>query len=237
MKRFCFKQLNTLLRWSVRWSALGIALTASSSSWSTAKTCAQLMASLSQDSLSQDEAWRASLTHRNHLNTFSKSSPAREAQMKLAKADMEDEIYGRGKYSHGDVPEMRYFPAEGVITTLTRAPQPYGSGVYPEITVSGLGPKGELPLTLMLPVSGHTGLANALKWAKTDTYTLYIVDAAKNRRNLVVDAPSLDLVTFQDLIVPLKANEKVTLYYHRSGSGGPSGYIEGRALDIIWDGK
>lgn len=217
----------------IKYLCLGvIALGASHSKIASAEPCAELLASLTTA-----ESWRTSLTHANASSTFTKSNPKREADMKIQKTDMEDEIHGRGIYNHSDVPVMGYYPADGVKSVLSRPPQAYGTGIYPEITVSGLGAKGEMPMTLMLPVSGHTGLANALKWAKKDTYTIYIEDAAKKRTDIVVDAKSIDLVTFQELIVPLKKGERITLYYHRSGSGGPGGYIEGRALDIVWDGN
>jgi hypothetical protein len=85
------------------------------------------------------------------------------------------------------------------------------------------------------------GLDNARKWAKTDKYFIGLQDlsgGAKNPQmvNLVDKAQSKDMVTFQELEVQLVKGEPIRVLYWRDGSGGPWGYIEGRAWEFVWDG-
>ena len=57
------------------------------------------------------------------------------------------------------------------------------------------------------------------------------------RKRVLSAAKSLDYTTAQEISLSLKAGEVVSLSYYRSGSGGPSGYPDGRVIEIEWDGK
>jgi hypothetical protein len=115
--------------------------------------------------------------------------------------------------------------------------QGYHYDRIPRIAVSGLGSNGILAGTLLLPVSGHTGLADAKAWSTTDTYSVFCEDSKGARQVIAKDQKSLDYITAQELAVQLRPNEVYKLLYYRSGSGGPSGYADGRVLEIVWDGK
>jgi hypothetical protein len=133
-------------------------------------------------------------------------------------------------------PVMDYHLSDNVSWDYVRQGGDYGTGIYPKIKVSGLGSSGKLPLTLLLPVSGHTGAANARKWAKSDTYDI-VMNSSSGSTHLASNKKSLGVVTVQEIIVSLKKNETVTIMYDRSGSAGPGGFSEGRYLEIVWDGK
>ena len=47
---------------------------------------------------------------------------------------------------------------------------------------------------------------------------------------------AFDWDLLRDHLSRLKKGETVRILYNRSGSAGPGGYIEGRALDLVWDG-
>ena len=89
----------------------------------------------------------------------------------------------------------------------------------------------------MLPVSAHTGIANATKWAKTDTYSIYLEANGKVVATLANNVKSLDFITSQEISMNLQAGTVYQVTYHRSGSGGPGGFMEGRVLELVWDGK
>jgi len=162
---------------------------------------------------------------------------------------MEDFILNfHGDFGIGDVPPMQFIPAEGEhIRALG-----YSSGLNGTITrfaVSGIGAKASVDGTLLLPVSGHQGNANARAWALTDTYQIRL-DSNPNQTPsthsswgrtgketiLLKDIKSLALVTKQEVTIPLIANIPVVVLYYRKGSAGPSGYVEGRVMEFIWDG-
>jgi hypothetical protein len=196
-------------------------------------------------------AWRLRTTNLTKNGEAVPTSTAREAWLKSAQTAMEkfmtDEI---------DTPEMVFAVAEGITSVAPRvavdnklantiplnyttnaADQGFHYDVVPRIKVSGLGPSGMLMGTLLLPVSGHTGLADAKKWSKTDTYTIYLEDSRGKKTALVTNARSLDYTTSQEIKAQLKVGEIAKLTYYRSGSGGPAGYSDGRVIEIEWDGN
>lgn len=175
---------------------------------------------------------RSASTHTMSGATNVKTSPARETEIARLEKNMLDEIYARGKFKGAspETPPMELVPEEGVKASYTDR---YDGG-HPEIThikVSGIGPSGILKATMVLPVSGHTGVANAEAWAKTDTYTLLIGTKA-----IVKNVKSLDLVTKHEVEIPLKIGSN-EVFYERSGSGGVGGYPEGRTIVVEWDGN
>lgn len=188
-----------------------------------------LLSFLSPLSASTQAQWRSAQTHTTE-NHSAGTSAEREAKIRERKAFMEDYIL-----NVGDTPEMEFLGAEGTSVKLVRPFDDGGTIAY--IEVSGLGASGILSGTFLLPVSGHVGKKEALSWAKTDTYSLYVEDAGGTRlATLVADAKSLGLVTAQEAAIPLQANQLLKVTYYRSGSGGPRGYPSGRILEIKWDG-
>lgn len=109
----------------------------------------------------------------------------------------------------------------------------YQTGKYPKFNVSTDG-EATLRATLFLPVSAHVGIDNARSWSKSDTYTIWAeVDGVKTY--LVKDVKSLDLITLQDIAIPLVKDKEVLIFYQRSGNS-IYGYIEGRKMGFTWDG-
>ena len=165
---------------------------------------------------------------------------------------MTDFLYGKT-----DTPEMVFAAEEGVVTTAPAqaiqnpsrntiplnyttdaGKQGYHYEQVPRIDVTNLGPSGLLKGTLLLPVSGHTGIPNAERWAKSDTYRLYVVDSTGKEVAVIASAaPSRGVITAQEVAIQMTPNTLYRLLYFRSGSGGPGGYPDGRTYDIYWDGK
>jgi len=171
--------------------------------------------------------WRESMTHMNHNGAAATTSQGRERTIKNQRQFMEDYIF-----SAKDTPEMEFYPAQGTKTKIIRT---YHNDTIPSIEVSSLGSARELHGTMLLPVSGHVGTENALRWAKTDTYDIFL-EGSRGKTPIVSQAKSLGLITAQEVILKLKKGELLRLTYYRSGSGGPSGYPSGRILEILWDG-
>lgn len=178
-----------------------------------------------------DAHWRNNITHPTATNISWKSDSAREQDIKNQMKHQTDEHNGVFA-GHPDTPPMVVVPVKGTVIRFTKDWEEY-KNMQAEVTGTTVQ-DGILRATILLPVSGHTGLANARNWAKTDTYSLFWEDAKGKRTTIVKDAKSLDMITLQDIEVPLKDGEKVTLYYERSGSLGVDGYQGGRALELTW---
>jgi len=198
------------------------------------------------DALPAEASWRQAFSYDAKVPT----SAAREAELKRLYKPMEDLIMGRDKgHPSPDTPPVEFVAAEGVRMRYLNHTTG-DSGIPTRIEVSNVGASGLLKGTILLPVSGHTGVANAQKWAKTDTYTLkYDVSkdqAGKTYDNrigeggteliLVKDSKSLDLITSHDSEVKLVKDRIVRILYFRSGSGGPAGYFDGRVVELVWNG-
>lgn len=171
--------------------------------------------------------WRHAITHALDSGSFVSTSIEREARMRLLHVYQEDWIK-----LQKDTPEFRWVSAPGVQEDWIVKP---GGENIPQVVISGLGDSGQLRGTIMLPVSGHTGIKNARQWATTDRYTLYL-ESELETTTLVLNARSLDLITFHEIEFQPPAKRIARITYHRSGSLGPSGYLEGRILELIWDG-
>lgn len=180
--------------------------------------------------VTSDVQWRDDITNRNSSGGFTFTSKAREKEIRKELKEMKKDTV------EDSTPIMGIHVPDDAIHDM-KWTDGYGTHTITKMEITGLGPKGELPMTLLLPVSGHTGKENALKWAKTDTYSILLKDSSGGSQYLVRDAKSLDLVTVQELVVPLQKGQTMRLEYHRSGSLGPGGYVEGRSLDLVWDGK
>ena len=60
---------------------------------------------------------------------------------------------------------------------------------------------------------------------------------ANGRSDLIKDAPSKAFVTYQEVEIPMIKDQVVSIFYDRKGSAGPYGFIEGRKVELVWDGK
>lgn len=215
-----------------------------------APSCPAFMAQAAIPSM-QVSTWRVVRTNGDLKQT--PSSPEREAWINGAAKAMKDYLY-----ADTDTPEMIFAQAEGITAKVTETKalenkrqytlpinytknvveQAYHFDQIARIEISGLPSSGELKGTLLLPVSGHTGIPNAEKWAKTDTYSVYLENAQGQRlATLAENAKSQDMITFQEISAKIEAGKVYRLTYYRSGSGGPAGYPNGRIYEIIWDGK
>jgi len=182
---------------------------------------------------SPDVAWRATNTHAYPDGSFSLTSSARESRIQSQVQAMQAEILYP---PDPETPYLEFFSEEGVQQVQTEQAV-YQTGKLYRYNISGLGPSGVLKGTLLLPVSGHTGIPNATKWKDTDTYTIKRTAAGEVTTDIILDAKSLDFITAQEIEISLIAGKPVRIEYHRSGSGGPGGYFEGRTMEFTWDGK
>ena len=195
-------------------------------------------------------AWRKSITNLSAAGETAATSQAREDWILNTTASqltfLNKEV---------DTPEMTFAAAEGVTITPSAAsiknetenpiplayPAPGAAqGFHYEqvarVKVTGLGPSGQLKGTLLLPVSGHTGLTNSKAWAKTDKYSIYLTKGRQVVATLAKNVPSLGIITMQEIDAKLTPGEVYAIEYHRGGSGGPGGYSEGRVIEFVWDG-
>lgn len=183
--------------------------------------------------MSAETQWRQAFTHANSQGEYSPTSAKREKILEARRQYMEEYIFGKT-----DTPELEFVSEEGAKVTIVRDNiSPEGRDQTAQIKISGIGKSGILKGSLLLPVSGHCGVASAQQWAKTDTYDVYMWDKSDRKTSDVAKgAKSLDLITIHEVEVPLVKGEWVKIVYHRGGSGGPGGYYTGRVFEFMWDG-
>lgn len=220
-------KLNTL----TSAAALSLGLLISAPTWAT--LCPGPFSSVIQNSVrvAKEAEWRSAQTNANATNSVSATNPTREKRMKAFVKQFEKDIV-----TDWATPVWEFMPAAGVRSKVVFQTGGYGTGEVSKIQVSKLGPNGILEGTLLLPVSGHLGPESASRWSVTDTYNILVEVGGQRRANLVSNARSLNLVTVQEIQLQMVKGEVVRILYDRSGSAGPYGYIEGRALDLVWDG-
>ncbi len=173
--------------------------------------------------------WRSAQTNLNQSGDVSATSNIRERHLKSSIKQMENSV------NRSSTPIMALFPAEGQTESYLVKTRGYQSGIISRMEVGNLGESGVYKGTLVLPVSGHDGVTKAKQWATTDTYSIHMESAA-GTVTLIKDAPSKDIVTLQEIEIPLKRGEVVKILYDRSGSAGPGGFPEGRIIEFVWDG-
>lgn len=200
--------------------------------------------------LSQDASWRQDSTQPSQSGGVAVTTAEREAEIQKWEKHMYAEIAGIAPFTHGDIPAMEFLPEAGV--SQTYLVHSVGlNGLVTRMVLGNVGPSGKVKGTILLPVSGHVGFENAKVWRKTDTYTLKR-DVSRDREGLqwndnhwgvsptehelLTDIKSLDFVTKQELELQLEKDRVVRVLYYRGGSGGPSGYWEGRVMEFVWDG-
>ncbi len=194
-----------------------------------------------------ETSWRASTTQM-FKGKMAKTTARREQIMKSRAAAMEDFILNfKGQYGTGDIPPMEFIFEEGAKFTALSISGGL-NGVITRYAVSNLGSKGKVRGTLLLPVSGHNGNANARRWAVTDFYQVRTdsnpTKAAAThhswgrtgREVLLLRSKSLDLVTKQEVELQMLKDIPVVVLYEREGSAGIGGYVEGRVMEFVWDG-
>lgn len=225
-------------------AVMGVALVPSARAMETASE------SVSGQASAVDTSWRSASTQPFADKSLSPTSASREQTMKNQSKYMEDFILNyRGEYGVGDIPPMEFLFAEGShYNTISTS---YGvGGRITRFSVTNLKSKaGKVKGTLLLPVSGHQGNVNARRWAVTDFYQVRLDTNPNNtpsthsswgrtgHETLLVRSKSLDLVTKQEVELQLIPNIPLVVLYEREGSAGIGGYVEGRVMEFIWDGK
>jgi hypothetical protein len=162
-------------------------------------------------------AWRVNETHGfdDPAQPISPTHKTREgwiqAQVKLMTKAILDER---------STPAIEFFASPKITLEWVESGRADHYGSIYRANVTHLPSNGILMGTLLLPVSGHVGKENALAWAKSDTYTLF-VKTQNQSTPIASHVSSLGLVTLHD----------------RSGSLGVSGFTSGRSFKILWDGS
>lgn len=132
-------------------------------------------------------------------------------------------------------PGMSVFPANSKVTwTQTRFGN-YKKSITPAYTISKLDKSGKLDMMMLIPTSGHTGLANAQKWAVQSKYNIRIIHADGSVQNLG-KIQSVDLVTQHGMSINLqKGMTKIQIW--ADGSAGVGGFKAGREMEVNWSGN
>jgi hypothetical protein len=137
---------------------------------------------------------------------------------------MTDEILGQGAFkSHADTPALELIAHHGALTQTLEVDE-YRQGARYEIAATDLN-GGKLKATLLLPVSGHVGLAQANQYKNTNVYNLVL-----NGRSLG-KVSAKDYVTEHKLELSLKPGRNLVEFWP-DGSGGVGGYKGGRQIEI-----
>lgn len=188
----------------------------------TVKECPELL----RDARGRLAGWRARLTRVNASKQLSRTSFEREEYIFDLAREMRESI------SESATPVMEFIQEEGVLFAELQAVDQHTPF---RVKVRGLADDGILRGTLILPVSAHTGLKDALVWAGTDLYQLEVSVGNGPRVPLVKNSESLGEMTFHEVEIPLKKGEIVKIYYYRNGSGGPMGFAGGRIIEFLWE--
>ena len=171
--------------------------------------------------------WRADFSNPNQSGTFAKTSKAREEVLQ----EWVEMHYNT--ISSGATPGYWFKPELGVRSKVTRISD-VDSRTLAKVELSNIPADGKIRLTLQLPVSGHTGMANARVWRTQDTFDVLLKGPDGNTVKIIDKGQSKDYTTFQEVELTLKPNETYTLIYDRHGSGGPGGFYVGRNIEIEW---
>lgn len=205
--------------------------------------------------LPAEAAWRENITQRSQIDTNGqqapveiKTSPARENRIQRTAENMKQFVLGQDGVPGyggipGDVPFMQMAFEDGIQARMTQSPD-YDQHKIAIYDVGNIGADDMLRLTLIGPASGHVGSTkaernvNAKRFAKDDLISVYYTKSGiPGRVFLLKDVPSLELVTFMDLAIPLKAGESVQIFYvradkNRRDSAGVGGFLAGRSAQF-----
>lgn len=211
--------------YKLRSATLVLAIATAGSTGFAAETCEMALRG-NNEAYTRLAKWRAASTHEVAAGIVLTNKP-REQKLQRIKASMNETVLNQA------TPVLRVVETSEASLDMTEQAH-YENGVYAKYNVS-TGGEPVLRATLLLPVSGHTGVEDAKKWATTDTYTIWAeVDGKKTF--LAQDVKSLDLITLQDVAIPLEKDKEVKVYYQRSGNS-IYGFVAGRVLGFTWDGK
>jgi len=166
-----------------------------------------------------------------------------QQRIKELKADMLDDIHGRGDYAkrgHGDTPLLEPVTMNASLLKTRRAAVEINEhnigGPHAIYEVSAVPANGDVTVKLLIPVSGHVGLASAKKYAKTNKYDVSIEDEnGKTIQSMVVNATGM--ITEQDVTLPFGKGKRFQVSFAPRGSGGVSGYSSGRIAEFKLAGK
>ena len=145
-------------------------------------------------------------------------------RLKVLKAAMTDEILGRGNFQNGgDTPAFELI-SHGVPMRQTKEVDEYTQGARYEIDQAHLS-AGSMQATLLLPVSGHVGRAEAKRYRRTNQY------------NLVLNGSTLAKVAANDYVTELPVTLSLQpgrnlIEFWPDGSGGVGGFQGGREIEI-----
>jgi|GEM_PF-2086833 len=171
-------------------------------------------------------SWRREVTNALPDGSAVKTDNSREGEIRRTMKTMAKDVV-----ADESTPMMITIPESGTKFKYTVESEGYGTGTIDKISVKS--ETGLLRLTMLLPVSGHVGPDNAVKWSTNDMYSIFVTAPDGQRTNLV-RTKSKGIVTIQEVEVPLVRGQTVRVQYSRDGSAGPGGFIEGRTLDIEW---
>ena len=110
----------------------------------------------------------------------------------------------------------------------------YGSGKAQEATVLKAPKDGTMDLTVLMSVSGHTKEAD--KFAQENVYNVRVTLPDGSKQTMGGIKANGEYCTAQNISFPLQqGTTKVEAW--PDGSAGPYGYVEGRVINISYDGK
>jgi hypothetical protein len=169
----------------------------------------------------------------------------RTAVDKLSK-HMQAEVLGNGEFAsvgHGDIPAIDLVPAQGsnALTVLQNHNKNVDGMDYAgpaKYKVSALPGDKTLDFTLLCPVSGHCGEADAKAWAgldpkrPNDTNVFNVrITLADGTQKTFDNLKATGYITELNLSIPLQSG-KIKIEYWPENSGGVGGYPSGRTIEI-----
>jgi len=184
------------------------------------------------DMLPKIADWRSKTTNANLDGKYNPTTQVREKEIKEYAVALRRECL-----VDGHAAEMEIFFEEGVDYSILKNRGDYGTHINPRYEVTGLGKSGILRGTILAQVSGHTSSADALRWAKSDTFSIDLKKDGKRVASLATNAKSKDVVTVQEISFQMEPKKVYRLLYERKGSAGAEAYPEGRVIELVWDGK
>lgn len=132
-------------------------------------------------------------------------------------------------------PVMQILPATRGVSRFQVTRQPhYQNNVTAQFEVSGLGTGGDLPLTILFPVSGHVGAQQAQQYAQSNVYKVEL-QRADGTRTALPDVKSTGVVTEIAQTLKLAKGTNILRVWPSATSVG--GFRPGREIELVWDGQ
>lgn len=151
------------------------------------------------------------------------------SQIQQITAQMESAVQGNA------TPVMRILPATRSISRfqITRQPD-YKGNVTAQFEVSGLGAGGDLPLTILFPVSGHVGAQQAQQYAQSNVYKVEL-QRPDGTLTALGDVKSTGVVT--EIAQNLKLAKGTNILRVWPSATAVDGFRPGREIELVWDGQ